>query len=319
MAIASPLFTFRLIPLISAELARRGIDAGPLVAEAGLPLDALRGEITAPLARIQHFIELAAARLGTRTLGLELAERVPPGAYGVAEFLVRSAPSVETGLGVLCEFAALINPIGHFQLSEGRLHYSVAGRRDTLGVHLNEYTLAYIVRNIGAVLGGTPVLKEAWFSHERRGEAADLVGKRFGCPVRFGAADCGFALPPAELARRPRTADEALFEFLLGQARGQLARVSSDDIVSHAARVIELRLAHADVDIAAVASALGTTARSLQRHLANAGTSYRELLAHVRLRRRGELRHARLDDAALARQLGFADARSMRRAMPPEE
>jgi AraC-like DNA-binding protein len=312
------LFTFRMIPMISAELARRSLDSQPLLAEAGLPGDALRGEITAPLARIQLFIELAAKAMNAELFGLDLAERIPPGAYGVAEFLVRSAPSIEVGLRALCDFAALINPIGRFHFThaanEGELHYTVPAQRDTLGEHLNEYTIAYILRQFSAVLGEPIPLTRAWFSHSRR-EHAETVARRLGASVRFQAADCGFAVSREVLARRPSTADPALHEFLLGQARAQLGRVGPVDIVSQVARVIEVRLPQGEVGASDIARAMATTVRSLQRHLAEAGTAYRDVLMHVRLRRRAELRQGGIADGEISRQLGFADARSMRRSL----
>ncbi len=316
------LFTFRMIPMIAGELARHGIDATALLAEAGLPGDALRGEVTAPLVRIQKFVDLAAKAAGSETFGLELADRVPTGAFGVAEFLVRSAATAEAALRVLCEFAALINPIGRFQLTiehgEGELHYSVPAQRDTLGCHLNEYTIAYIVRQFGATIGatlGAPMpLVHAWFSHGRR-SGADAVAKRLGTRVRFQAGDCGFAVSREVLERRPSTADPALHNFLLTQARAQLGHLGPVDVVSQVARVIEMRLPQGEVSSTEVARAMATTVRSLQRHLADAGTAYRDVLSHVRMRRRDELRAGGVAEAEIASQLGFSDARAMRRAL----
>ena len=312
------LFTFRMIPVISAELARRSIDSNPLIAEAGLPGDALRGEITAPLARIQKFIDLAAAALGAEMFGLDLAERVPSGAYGVAEFLVRSAATVEAGLRVITDFATLVNPVLRFHFAVeadgGELHFSVAAQRDTLGCQLNEYSVAYVIRQFSAVLGQPMPLTRVWFSHGRRRDA-ELVARRFGAPVRFQAADCGFAVTREVLGRKLATADLVLHDFLLGQARAQLGRVGPVDIVTQVARVIEVRLPSGDVGAADIAKAMATTVRSLQRHLADAGTAYRDVLAHVRTRRREELRQGGLAEADIARQLGFADARSMRRSL----
>lgn len=312
------LFTFRMIPVIAGALARRNIDASALLAETGLPADAMRGEITAPLRRIQAFVDVAGTRLGSDVFGLDLAELVPTGAYGVAEFLVRAAPTVEAGLGVLCEFAALINPMGQFRLQRapgrGELHYVVPAQRDTLGRTLNEYTIGYAIRQLGALIGGPLPLVEVWFSHGRP-RAADKVIQRLGGAVRFSAPDCGFAVADELLARVPRTSDPALFEFLLGQARAQLARVGPVDIVTQVMRVIEVRLPSGDVGTTAVAGAMATTVRSLQRHLADAGTTYRDVLAHVRTRRRAELRQGGLDETTVARELGFADARSMRRSL----
>ncbi|MGN6103776.1 MAG: AraC family transcriptional regulator ligand-binding domain-containing protein [Kofleriaceae bacterium] len=313
-----PLFTFRMVPLISGALVHRGIDARELLAQAGVPADALRGEVTAPLRRIQRFIELAAQALGDDQFGLALAGWVPSGAYGVVEFLVRSAPTIERGIEVLGEFAALINPIGEFRFErgagEGRLHYAVHAQRDALGRHLNEYTIAFIARQFGAVLGEPLPLVRAWFSHARRHHADELAA-RLGCAVAFRAADCGFAVSREVLARAPRTADPALFEFLRGQARAQLVRVGPHDVVTQLVRVLELRLPGGDVGAGAVADAMATTVRSLQRHLAEAGTSYRDVLAHVRLRRRAELTQGGLSETEIAHRLGFADARSMRRSL----
>jgi AraC-like DNA-binding protein len=320
VANTSLLFTFRPIPLINGMLARKGIDGAALLEECGLPLDALRGDITAPIGRIQQFVALCADRLDSDLFGLDLAALVPTGTYGMIEFLTRSAPDVEAGFIALCDYAALVNPIGQFRFDVGpdggRLTYTVAALRETLGPHLNEYTIAFIAKQFSAVLG-TPVLASAWFSHAG-GRRARAVEARLACPVRFGAADCGFSVTRELLARIPKTADPALFAFLRDQARAQLARLGPIDIVSQVVRVIEARLPHGDLGAAAIAQVMATTTRSLQRHLAEAGTSYRDVLAHVRSRRRGELRRGGIAEAEIAHQLGFADARTMRRSLDDE-
>jgi AraC-like DNA-binding protein len=64
-----------------------------------------------------------------------------------------------------------------------------------------------------------------------------------------------------------------------------------------------------------VAHAMATTFRSLQRHLADAGTTYRDVLQHVRLRRRAELMRTGLEPAEVARRLGFSSVSAMRRSL----
>lgn len=307
-----------MVPLISRVLAERGIDASKLLVEVGLPAEAIRGEVTAPLGRIQKLVDLAARRADNPVFGLELASVVPHGAFGIAEFLMRSAPSVKKAIEVLCDFAPLINPIGTFRHvitpEGGELHYGVLAQRDALGRHLNEYTIALIVRQFGAALGAPLPLARAWFPHARPA-AADVVAQRLGTTVAFQSADCGIAVTHEVLERRPRTADPPLFEFLLAQAHAQLAYVGTHDVVSRVVRAIEMRLPHGDLDAAAIAAALATTVRSLQRHLAEAGTSYRDVLAYVRNRRRAELARGGFSQTEIARALGFTDARSMRRSL----
>jgi hypothetical protein len=159
------LFTLRLIPVISAMLARRGVDAAVLLAQTGVPLDAMRGEITAPLARVQAFMARAAAALGTDVFGIQLAQAMPSGSYGVAEFLTRSAPTIEASLRLLCEFSSLINPISNMRFvpteSEGCFHYAVGSERDMLGMHLNEFSISYLVRQFKAIQGSEMPLVRA--------------------------------------------------------------------------------------------------------------------------------------------------------------
>lgn len=306
-----------MVPLLARMLAAKNIDCGELVAQAKLPPEAVNGEVTAPLARVLKLVQLVADKLDAPNLGLQLAELVPSGAFGVAEFLVRAAPNVETGLSILSELAPLINPVGEFRFVAddrgGEVHYSIAGNPQTLERHLNEYTIAYVVKQLRLVV---PEIKltRVWFSHARTSEL-EAVGTWFGAPVEFKQKDCGFALDRATLDRAPRTADAALFQFLLAQGRAQLAYVGTHDLVSQVVRVIEVRLANGEVDIAAISHAMATTPRSLQRGLAAAGTSFRAVLAHVRSQRRDQLARAGKTPTEIAHALGFADARSMRRSI----
>jgi AraC-like DNA-binding protein len=312
------LFTFRLVPAINAMLARGGIDGVALVREAGLPLEGLRGEITAPLHRVQEFVAKSAARLDNECFGIDLAASLPGGAYGLPEFMVRASPEIGVGLRALCEFAALINPSGQFRFvdgpTEGELHYELAAEPQTLGLHLNEFTLAYIVRQTSMILERRLPLTRVWFSHPGPRRAED-VSAHFGCPVQFGASDCGFAVSAESLLVKPTSADPLLFKFLQDQARAQLARVGPVDIVSQLVRVLEGRLSSGAIATSAVARALAMTPRTLQRYLAEAGTTYGDVLAHVRRRRRAELSTGPATQTEIAHQLGFSDARAMRRSL----
>jgi AraC-like DNA-binding protein len=114
-------------------------------------------------------------------------------------------------------------------------------------------------------------------------------------------------------------ADAALFEFHLAQSRNQVASLGNEDVIAHVSRTIEMRLPRGDLRIEAIASALAITHRTLQRRLTDAGTSYRTVLAHVRLRRRAELARDGLAETKIAELLGFADVRAMRRSLDTSE
>lgn len=320
MSVGGPLFSFRMVPAIAGMLAVRGVDLRPLLRDAGLPDDALRGDVIAPLARLQRLLDQVARVTANPLFGISLGEQVPSGALGVTEFLMRSAATAGDAIKVLCEFAPLINPILDFRLqmdgADARLHFAVASQRDALGVQLNEYTFAVFFRQFAMVLGERLPVEELWFAHQRSDHQAE-VAARFGCRVAFGATDCGLLVRGETLARPPPTSDPVLFKFLLGQARSQLTNAGTRDVISQVAQVVEPRLSNGDVSAGATAKAMATTIRSLQRRLADAGTSYREVLAHVRQRRRAELTRGGVMEADIARHLGFAGASSMRRSLDP--
>jgi AraC-like DNA-binding protein len=315
---ATILFSFRQIPAIVEMLVERGVDPVALLERHALPLDGAKGEITAPLARMQAFIDDVARRLDAPLFGLDLAERVQRGAYGLMEFVVRAAPTVRQGLEALCETSPLLNPLNEMRyLADERgceIHFAYGGQRDALGAHLNEFTIAFVARAFASVLGKQLPLERAWFAHARKAHA-DALAHRLGCAVGFASVDCGFAVSRDALMFRPAGADAQLFEFLLAQARAQLANQGGPNVVAQVVRAIEARLAVSDVSANVIAESMGMTARSLQRHLADAGTTYRAVLARVRHRRRDELERGGLGEAEIARKLGFASARTMRRAL----
>ena len=315
---SGPLFTFRMIPAIAAMTSSRGLDVRRLLAECGLPDQGLRGEIIAPLERVQRFLDRLAECTADPLFGITLAENIPSGALGVTEFLMRSAPSVGAGIEVLSTFARLINPILEFrvttQAGDARLHFNVGSRGEGLGEQLNEYTFGLIFRQFALVLGEPLPVEEVWFAH-LRAEHRDRVAARFGCPVSFGAPDCGLLVRETTLAMRPPTADPVLYRFLLDQAQALLADHGASDIISQVARVIEAHLAKGTISAQFIAKAIGMTVRSLQRHLADAGTSFREVLQHVRRRRHAELLRSNLPRSEIATRLGFSDVTAMRRSL----
>jgi AraC-like DNA-binding protein len=315
---AAILFTFRPIPTLVAMCEGRGIDIVAMLREHGIPEDAATGPVTAPLTRMQAFIDAVAHRLQAPLLGLDLADHIPRGSYGLIEFVVRAAPSVRHGLAALCELSPLLNPLNDVRYIADEhgceIHFAYGGLRDALGPQLNEYTIAFIAKAFASVLGRSLPLERAWFAHARPEHGAE-VARRLECNVGFQGADSGFAVTSDVIAHTIASADPQLFEFLLTQARTQLANLGGTNVVAQTVRAIEARLAIADVSAAAIAESMGMTGRSLQRHLADASTTFREVLTRVRQRRRLELVRSGLAEPVIASRLGFANARTMRRSL----
>jgi AraC-like DNA-binding protein len=314
---AHALFSFRQLPTVAAMLAERGLALDALMTEAGFRAPAAT-EVTAPLYKVQVLLELVAEKLANPMFGLDLAARLPEGAFGVTEFVVRTSPTIEHALRAMCELSPLINPALDMRYIADELgceiRFSYSDEREALGDILNEYTIGYIARQFSIVLGRPLPLVRAWFAHARS-NGHDEIARRLGCPVTFFAADCGLAVASDVIHQTTPAGNEALYKFLLAQGRAQLATVGKHDVISQVTRAIEARIAEPNLSAQTIASALELSQRSLQRQLTEAGTTYRALLASIRRRRRDELDRAGLSDGEIATRLGFANAKTMRRSL----
>lgn len=124
----------------------------------------------------------------------------------------------------------------------------------------------------------------------------------FGCPIRFGAGECMVLFAASDLAR-PVT--------LSGTGGGlEMAEEGSVpiDFVQLVDREIIRNLSRGITDLTAAANALGISARTLQRRLVQAGTSYQDRLDEIRkVWAQQHLASGQISMTELSQMLGFGD------------
>jgi AraC-like DNA-binding protein len=136
-----------------------------------------------------------------------------------------------------------------------------------------------------------------------------------GCQVHTGASWNGWALA-RDVWRLPlRRRDSVLSSLLQQQADEAIARLPSlQDCALDVRRVLAQRIG-GDTRIQAIARALGTSARSLQRRLAVAGVSYRQLVDVARKDAAERyLSDSCLSISEIAYLLGYSEAAAFNRA-----
>jgi len=252
-------------------------------------------------------------------LGLHVASMVPEGTYEAAELLVRTAPSVAVGLEALSEHAALVNPIGQFRYEETKrgaeIHYMVPGQRDALGPHMNELTVAVLLRGLRLQAKEELPLVSVWFAHTRADEKDQAqVSAHFGVPVKFGAASSGFAIPHAAAQSPMRSSDAVVFDYLSKQAHKAHKTSAEAPFSQSVARAIEEEIGFAKADLVNVAKHLAVTVRTAQRRLREEGTQFRDVVEQARRHRSAGLAERGVSDEKIAELLGFADVGTYRRA-----
>lgn len=277
-------------PLLDAAGAH-GVAARALARAAGLDrhtLDPLPESLAA-----RDYIALLAAGAelcADPHFGLHVGERVRLGTYSVYGLVLLACADFGQALEQTQRYEQLAHDLGRSQLEvmgrEARYgwisHYPQASR------HLAESVFAGI-RVFGSWLAGRPLapLRLA-FAHARPPEAGlDEYERVLGMAPAFGAPAHLAAFDAALLAMPVPNADITLYPVLQQHAERLLQHRIQRAEAGHgiAARVqaaIIRKLAHDRVRLAQVARELDMSARSLQRKLAEADTSFQQVLDGAR-------------------------------------
>jgi hypothetical protein len=167
-------FESRLVPLILDFARSKAVDVAALAARFGLSEEVVKAQpgrqlVTTSASVPVELMEALAEQLQDAHVGLSMVGSVQKGSYGVAEFLVRAAPTLKPAFENLVRFTGLFAPSQTFQLEvddEVRLHHFFTARPSVLGRHLNEYTTGLMRRTLAAMAPQVPVVR-VWFTNPR--------------------------------------------------------------------------------------------------------------------------------------------------------
>ncbi len=306
--------------LLAYAEARRVPTAGALAA-AGLERAALAG----PEARLtqaaynQLWARLAEAS-GDDDFGLHFAERLDLDALDVIGHLVAKSATFGQGLERVVAFSRLLHDAGRVEVErEGagaRVYPGCRGLPHEWPRHVAEFSAAVVVVLGRTVTHVTWAPREVAFRHPapaRTGEHQRL----FGVAPRFGRPETSIVLGAEVLALPVRESQPGVVTYLDAYARAALEKLGAPDdaLTTNVERAIARAMDRGPPDLAPVAAQLGLSARSLQRRLAEAGTSFQALVDGVR-RAYAEryLADDRLALGEVAFLLGFSDPSNFHRA-----
>lgn len=302
-----------LVGLCLAELARRGIETASIRAAFGLAGD--DGPIL--VTELERFAEMCAGAADDPTFGLELASRVPRGAYGLVEFLWRAAATPRDGLAQITHFAPLISLVIVPQvvsLDGGRTRIIVSNPISDHWRFVNEYIVGFYARQFRENLGGRAHVRAVSFSHPTHA-SAHAVASFLAVPTAFGQPGTWLEVETADLDLPHLEADSALLAAIARTLTPALKRSPQQLTFSERVRAsVEASLLESQ-EIAMVARQLGLTPRTLQRRLAAEQSSFNDILDSARRARAGHLlSQSRMSMTDVALELGFADASAFGRA-----
>ena len=304
------------------EVASLGGDADDLARRAGLDAAALdEDDLLVPDVAVAGVLELAAAELDRPDLGLRIAARQDLSLLGPLALAIENSPTVADALECTSRYLFVHAPAMRIYTEPDpdgvpgveALRYDVTAPGVTPPRQGTDLSLGSLHRNIRALLGGTYGLRTVDLPY-RPLAPESTYEEFFGARVRFGREAARLRLPSSlgslPLTGRDETVRRLALDFLSRQAP------AGDHPLTHRVRgAVQQLLETTTPDVGAVARLFDLHPRTLQRRLAEEGTTFAEVLDGAR--RDAAHRYLTGTDLPLsrvARLLGFAEPAVLTRA-----
>lgn len=319
-----PIVRSQIVPLVYAELQRREMDADAFVRRFDVSVVDPK-EFLVRLDHLHALLDAAARELGDDELGVFLAVRRGVGTHGVAEYCWRTAPTIRDGVLATVRFYNLLNDVALLTLEdEGEqavLTEDVRAHPWGFGRHANDFFTVLVFQEFERLAGARPRV-EVRMPHPRPSSDDALRAALGEAVISYGAPSLSMHFDRAWLARPLATADAALHETLLRGAeelvrgrRGQAGEPGKNTLVQSLREHIAGVLQSGAHDIATLARAHAMSVRTLQRRIAESGTTLSMLVDGVREERgRALMLEGRHAVGEVATILGYADAAAFVRA-----
>jgi AraC-like DNA-binding protein len=266
-----------------------------------------------------ELLDRAERELAEPMIGVVVASRVPVGGYGLLEYGMRASATVADALGRLARHYASVSTRVKLEVTvvDGRPALVCRRRAGvTFNRHWMEMAAAVIVSQLQES-AGSPLLHEVRFAHA--GPEGDVLARyrdAFGAPVRFRAPEDALVFLDGAMGRRMGTGAEPIASSV-DQELGALERARDDfpDPLRIRMREAIVRRLSEGVTLGSIARELKIAPRTLQRLIAQRGSSWSRELDDVRreraLQRLAEGEHK---TAEIAAELGFSDSSAFFRA-----
>jgi AraC-like DNA-binding protein len=308
-----------IVRAIVDELRRRGISSAEYCERSSVSraeLDEATSRI--PVERYEKALAAALALSADPALGLHAAWAAPAGALHVVGHLLVTSVTMREAIEHFFQFAPLILEGSRWSLQESdeQAHFvyeqapSVANMAPDLARFDVDFCLALVLKLGFQLIGAHRPPLSVCFRHASPPYAA-AYESIFQSPVRFSAEMNGIVFKRKYLDMPQTHGDTTVRDLLRQHAQGLLGKRS---LVERVGDLLRTGVHLQGVDVEQLARQLGTTARSLQRHLRERGLSPTALVEDAR--REVACRALQGDEAIkdIAYRLGFSEPSAFHRA-----
>jgi AraC-like DNA-binding protein len=271
-----------------AALRKRNIAAAPLLQRAGLAeFDLDNRQRRIPAAAQSKFLEYAAEAVGDGAFGLHLAEQANPREAGLLFYIASAANSLGEGLALFARYSQIVNET--LRVIVARPPDGVVADISFVGVptdvsrHVTEFGVAIVVRAMREVAGRRVRPTHLSFAHGRNSDLKQFE-RFFGCAVEFAAPRDQIGFSNDILALPLMTQDRHLLGVLqpICDEAAKERNTSAGTVRATVENEVQMLLPHGKAQRPTVAARLAMSARTLSRRLGEEGTTYEEVVDHLR-------------------------------------
>lgn len=265
----------------------RGVALEPLARSVGIDV----ADLTQPDKRIEleafmRLLHLLETVTGDDCLGLRYALTFRQGDSGAFGFAILHAPSLREGLRIYQAYQRLVADNAYFEISEGASEVTIRWRHARLSDYAEQYTdfrAALLVKIVRTFIGPSWMPSRVELLRQRPRDAS-LHRAHFGPRMSFQSSAVNtLSLPAADLDTSSPGSDPRLFDLLEQSCRTALEALDrSRDLRLQVSEQVLALLPAGEANLARVASSMAMGERSLQRRLADLGTSFDRLLEETR-------------------------------------
>ncbi|AYF76289.1 AraC family transcriptional regulator [Nocardia yunnanensis] len=306
---------------VISQLTAMGLDRDRLIRECGVPDWTLSGGgVHVPSESFWRLWEIGARQLGDPNVALRVASRYQLKATGLYDYLFSSAPTLGAGLATCGPYVSAVTTNHRFDLvgtDHGpALRLDMVDGGPATRDHTQLWGLTAVLTRARRVIEGplNPVRVTLRRSAPPRLDAyRDVFGDAV---LEFEADTDAMVFRPADLELPLTTADPVLAAVLKPLAEAlppppPLATAWPERVAVAVAEALDA----GEVSLERVSRRLATSPRTLQRRLAEAGTTWRRELDRARSARLAAASSTGpVSRSRQAELLGYADPASMRRA-----
>ncbi|WIE48282.1 AraC family transcriptional regulator [Pseudomonas sp. GM17] len=273
-------------------------------------------ERTCSYKSLVHIFEGSAHALHMPEFGMELASRQRTTLLGPLHYLAQSAPTVGDALVAVIRYMHVYSQSIHFSL-ERRHGQALLCFKNALGCNLVtpqivEKSVLQGSLLIAELLSGPFQPKTVLFRHLPQASQA-IYQSYFNCPVLFSQEHNVLVLHAEDLQRPCVQFDPVLHDIMRFYLEANCS--ANRSLHDQVAQKIQMLLPRQRCSLDQVAVTLGLNPRTLQRHLAEDGIEFEQLVDRTRRQQaRQLLTNTALSVAQIAQELGYRRTTSFCRA-----